>query len=256
MQQHIVAGQPIEAWTLERGEYAEEVNAYTSKQVHIELRNCGKIDPEKIDDYIAADGYKSIQKCIDTLTPEDVIDQIRWSGLRGRGGAGFLTALKWEFARRAPGDVKYLICNADEGRPGRIHESQRAGERSPQCARRHDDRSLRHRRRPGLHLLSGPSIPWRSSGSSWPSKQARQRGFLGKNILGSDFSFDIEIKMGAGAFVCGEETALIASIEGERGMPRLRPPLPCVFGTLRQTHQYQQRGHPGRHSLDHSARRP
>ena len=229
VQQHIVAGQPIEAWTLERGEYAEEVNAYTSKQVHIELRNCGKIDPEKIDDYIAADGYKSIQKCIDTLTPEDVIDQIRWSGLRGRGGAGFLTALKWEFARRAPGDVKYLICNADEGDPGAFMN---------RSVLESDPHSVLEGMMIAAYAIGAgqgyiycrAEYPLAIKRLELALEQARQRGFLGKGILGSDFSFDIEIKMGAGAFVCGEETALIASIEGERGMPRLRPPYPASSG--------------------------
>jgi NADH-quinone oxidoreductase subunit F len=229
VQQHIVAGQPIEKWTLERGDCAEEVNAYTSKQVYIELRNCGKINPEKIEDYIAHDGYKSIKKCVETMTPEDVIDQIRWSGLRGRGGAGFLTALKWEFARRAPGDVKYLICNADEGDPGAFM-NRSVLESDP------------HSVLEGMMIAAyaiGAKTGYIYCRAEYPLaikrldlalEQARQHRLLGKNILGSDFSFDIEIKKGAGAFVCGEETALIASIEGERGMPRLRPPYPASSG--------------------------
>jgi len=229
IQRHLIAGEPIEEWTFERGEYSEEINAYTSKQVYIELRNCGKINPEKIEDFLAHDGYKAIKQCVTTMTPEDVIDRIRWSGLRGRGGAGFLTALKWEFARRAPGDVKYLICNADEGDPGAFM-NRSVLESDP------------HSVLEGM-MIAAYAIGCRQGyiycRAEYPLAikrleialaQAREHGYLGKGILGSDFSLDIEIKQGAGAFVCGEETALIASIEGERGMPRLRPPYPATSG--------------------------
>ena len=229
IQQHLVAGYPIEQWTLETGEHSGAFRAYMGKQIHIELRNCGKINPEKIEDYLANDGYKSIKKCVTTLAPEEVIDQIRWSGLRGRGGAGFLTALKWEFARRAPGDVKYLICNADEGDPGAFMN---------RSVLESDPHSVLEGMMIAAYAIGAgqgyiycrAEYPLAIKRLELALSQARKHGYLGKRILGSDFSFDIEIKKGAGAFVCGEETALIASIEGERGMPRLRPPYPATSG--------------------------
>ncbi len=226
---HLVSGQPLTQWTFQQGDLREEIEAFLSKQVRIELRNCGKINPEKIEDYLAVDGYKAIEKCLREMTPEQVIDEVKRSGLRGRGGAGFPTGVKWEFARKAPGDVKYIICNADEGDPG-AYMNRSVLESDPHS------------------VLEGMLIAGYAIGSSkgyiycraeYPLalkrlniaiSQARERGFLGEHILGTDFSFDIEIREGAGAFVCGEETALIASIEGQRGMPRLRPPYPATSG--------------------------
>jgi len=227
--QHLVYGEPILKWTFEKGEHQREIQAYRSKQLYIELRNCGRINPEKIDDYLANDGYKAIQKALTSMTPTQVIDQIRWSGLRGRGGAGFPTALKWDFARKAAGDVKYVVCNADEGDPGAFM-NRSVLESDP------------HSVLEGM-LIAGYAIgshhgyiycraeyPLAIKRLKIAIAQAHERGYLGEHICGTDFSFDIKIKEGAGAFVCGEETALIASIEGQRGMPRLRPPYPAVSG--------------------------
>ncbi|MGQ9517932.1 MAG: NADH-ubiquinone oxidoreductase-F iron-sulfur binding region domain-containing protein [Anaerolineae bacterium] len=226
---HLVNGQVLTKWTFQEGELRDEIEAFLNKQVRIELRNCGKINPENIDDYLAVGGYKAIEKCLKQMTPEQVIDEVKRSGLRGRGGAGFPTGVKWEFARKSPGDVKYIICNADEGDPG-AYMNRSVLESDPHS------------------VLEGMLIAGYAIGSSkgyiycraeYPLalkrlniaiRQARERGFLGEHILGTDFSFDIEIREGAGAFVCGEETALIASIEGQRGMPRLRPPYPAVSG--------------------------
>lgn len=229
VESHLVNGQPLTKWTFQEGELRDEIEAFLSKQVRLELRNCGRINPEKIEDYLAVDGYKAIEKCLTQMTPEQVIDEVKRSGLRGRGGAGFPTGVKWEFARKAPGDVKYIICNADEGDPG-AYMNRSVLESDPHS------------------VLEGMLIAGYAIGSSkgyiycraeYPLAlkrlyiaidQARERGFLGEHILGTDFSFDIEIREGAGAFVCGEETALIASIEGQRGMPRLRPPYPATSG--------------------------
>jgi len=198
--------------------------------VRIVLRNSGLIDPEKIDEYIARDGYDALKKAL-SMKPEQVIEEVLASGLRGRGGAGFPTGLKWKFARGAKGDKKYFVCNADEGDPGAFMDRS-VLESDPHS------------------IIEGMAIGGFSIGSDegiiycraeYPLaikhlnvalEQAREKGYLGKNILGSDFSFDIHIKEGAGAFVCGEETAMIASIEGRRGMPRPRPPFPANSGVF------------------------
>ena len=207
----------------------EELSAPTAKEVRVVLRNCGKIDPENIEDYIAEDGYMGLAKALTAMTPEQVIDEVLASGLRGRGGAGFPTAKKWQFCRASAGSIKYIICNADEGDPGAFM-NRRVLEGDPHA------------------VIEGMIIGAYAIGSSqgyiycraeYPIAvqtlniaidQARAMGFLGKNILGTDFSFDLEVRMGAGAFVCGEETALMASIEGKRGEPRPRPPFPAVSG--------------------------
>lgn len=197
-------------------------------QVRVVLRNCGLIDPEEIDQYLAVDGYQGFMKALKT-TPEDVIATVRQAGLRGRGGAGFPTFKKWTVCRESPGEQKYLICNADEGDPGAFMNRSLI-ESDPHA------------------VLEGMLIAGYAIGASkgivyiraeYPLAierlkraigQMREYGLLGKNILGSDFSFEIKIKEGAGAFVCGEETALIGSIEGKRGMPRSRPPFPAIAG--------------------------
>jgi NADH:ubiquinone oxidoreductase subunit F (NADH-binding)/NAD-dependent dihydropyrimidine dehydrogenase PreA subunit/(2Fe-2S) ferredoxin len=197
-------------------------------QVRIVLRNCGLIDPEEIDQYLAVDGYKGFMKALKS-TPEDVIATVRQAGLRGRGGAGFPTFRKWTVCRESQGEQKYLICNADEGDPGAFMNRSLI-ESDPHA------------------VLEGMLIAGYAIGASkgivyiraeYPLAierlkraigQMREYGLLGKNILGSDFSFEIKIKEGAGAFVCGEETALIGSIEGKRGMPRSRPPFPAIAG--------------------------
>jgi NADH:ubiquinone oxidoreductase subunit F (NADH-binding)/NAD-dependent dihydropyrimidine dehydrogenase PreA subunit/(2Fe-2S) ferredoxin len=197
-------------------------------QVRIALRNCGIIDPEKINHYIARDGYSGLGKAL-KMTPQAVIDEIKKSGLRGRGGAGFPTGQKWQFCHDAPGDTKYLICNADEGDPGAFM-----------------DRSLLesdpHAVLEGLligayaigatdgYLYCRAEYPLAIQRLKLALQQMEEYGLIGDNILGSDFSFHVKIKEGAGAFVCGEETALIASIEGKRGMPKPRPPFPAQSG--------------------------
>ncbi len=200
-------------------------------QVRIVLRNCGLIDPEDIDQYLAVDGYQGFMNAL-KMKPEDVIGVVHQAGLRGRGGAGFPTFRKWTVCRNSPGEQKYLICNADEGDPGAFMNRSLI-ESDPHA------------------VLEGMLIAGYAIGASkgiiyiraeYPLaidrlksaiKQMREYGLLGKNILGSDFSFDIKIKEGAGAFVCGEETALIGSIEGKRGMPKSRPPFPAVSGLFK-----------------------
>ncbi len=193
------------------------------------LRNCGVIDPDKIDEYIARDGYKALEKVLFEMKPQDVVDEVSKSGLRGRGGAGFPTGKKWSFAAMQPAGQKYMVCNADEGDPG-AYMDRSTLEGDPHS------------------VLEAMTIAGYAIGASkgfvyiraeYPLAiqrletaiaQAREYGLLGDDILGSGFSFDIEIRLGAGAFVCGEETALLASIEGMRGMPRPRPPFPAVKG--------------------------
>ena len=206
-----------------------EPNDCLAGQVRIALRNCGTIDPESIQDYINSGGYQALQKALNQMTPKQVIEEIKISGLKGRGGAGFPTWFKWNATRQEPGDIKYLICNADEGDPGAFM-----------------DRSLLegdpHSVLEGM-VIAGYAIgaatgivyaraeyPLAIKRLGKAIEQAQAHGILGSNIMGSDFSFDISIKQGAGAFVCGEETALIASLEGERGMPRLKPPFPSQRG--------------------------
>lgn len=199
------------------------------KEVRVVLRNCGKIDPENIEDYIAEDGYQALAKVLTEMTPEQVIEEILASGLRGRGGAGFPTGRKWQFCRAAAGSPKYVVCNADEGDPGAFM-NRRVLEGDP------------HSVIEGMIIAAyaiGAAYGYIYCRAEYPIavrtlreaiRQAREYGFLGQNILGTDFSFDLEVRMGAGAFVCGEETALMASIEGKRGHPRTRPPFPAVSG--------------------------
>lgn len=202
---------------------------FYQKQLRIVLRNCGLIDPEKIDDYIERDGYLALKKVLTEMEPQDVIDELQKSGLRGRGGAGFPTWLKWKFARGSENETKYVVCNADEGDPGAyMDRSTLEG----------DPHSILE-----AMAICGYTIgatkgciyiraeyPLAIERLNIAIKQAKEYGLLGENIFGSDFSFDLELRLGAGAFVCGEETALIASIEGDRGMPRPRPPFPAVKG--------------------------
>ncbi len=207
----------------------EELSAPTAKEVRVVLRNCGAIDPENIEDYIAQDGYQALGKVLTEFTPEQVIDHVLKSGLRGRGGAGFPAAKKWQLCRASLDTPKYVICNADEGDPGAFM-NRRVLEGDPHS------------------VIEGMMIAAYAIGSNqgyvycraeYPIavrtlriaiEQARAMGLLGKNILGSGFDFDLEVRIGAGAFVCGEETALMASIEGNRGEPRPRPPFPAVRG--------------------------
>ncbi|MFC1933765.1 NADH-quinone oxidoreductase subunit NuoF [Chloroflexota bacterium] len=197
-------------------------------QVRISLRNCGHIDPEDIKQYIANDGYKGFIKALE-MTPEDVIEEIKKSGLRGRGGAGFPTGQKWDFCRRSPGNEKYIICNADEGDPGAFMD---------RSLLEGDPHAVLEGMLIGAYAM-GASQGYIYCRAEYPLaierlklalQHMKEYGLLGNNILGSDFNLQIAIKEGAGAFVCGEETALMASIEGKRGMPRSRPPFPAVSG--------------------------
>jgi len=222
----IVGGQPVNEYII----YSNEKPApFLNKQVKVALENCGIINPESINDYIFNGGYKGLTKILENMSSEEVIEVVKNSGLRGRGGAGFPTWFKWNATRQAKGLEKYVVCNADEGDPGAFM-----------------DRSILegdpHRVIEGM-IIAGYAIganegiiycraeyPLAISRLELAMNQARENNYLGKAILGSDFSFDIRIKKGAGAFVCGEETALIASLEGERGMPRLKPPFPAESG--------------------------
>ncbi len=200
-----------------------------AKQKRIVLRNSGIIDPVSLEDYLQRNGYKALEKALNELTPEEVIDTIKLSGLRGRGGAGFPTGLKWQFARQAAGNKKYIVCNADEGDPGAFM-----------------DRSILegdpHSILEGMliaayaigadegYLYVRAEYPLAIKHLQIAIKDAEEKGYLGDKILGKDFNLHLQIKEGAGAFVCGEETALMASIEGKRGMPNIRPPFPAQSG--------------------------
>ena len=206
-----------------------EEDPYFKKQFKIALKDCGDINPESIDDYIAHDGYKALDKVLFEMVPEDVIAEIKQSRIRGRGGAGYPTGLKWETVYKYVNEQKYIICNGDEGDPGAFMDRS-VLEGNP------------HRVLEGMAIAGyavGANKGFAYIRGEYPLaikrfelaiKQARKTGLLGKNILGSAFSFDVEVRIGAGAFVCGEETALIASIEGKRGTPRPRPPYPAESG--------------------------
>ncbi|MBR2824355.1 MAG: NADH-quinone oxidoreductase subunit NuoF [Clostridia bacterium] len=205
-----------------------EIGFYKQQQ-RIALRNCGVIDPENIDEYIAFDGYQALGKALTEMTPEQVIDEILKSGLRGRGGAGFPTGKKWQFARASQAEHKYFVCNADEGDPGAFMD---------RSLLEGDPHAIIEAMAIGGYAI-GADEGWVYVRAEYPIAvkrlehaiaQAREYGLLGKNIFGTDFSFDIHIRLGAGAFVCGEETALMASIEGKRGEPRPKPPFPAVRG--------------------------
>ena len=224
VEEHIKGGKPVEEYAI-----SDEDEGFVERQQRVVLRNCGVINPENIDEYLAKDGYKALEKVLTTMKPEQVIEEIKISGLRGRGGAGFPTWFKWNAAKASPGNEKYMVCNADEGDPGAFMDRS-VLEGDPHS------------------VLEGMAIAGYAMGAhqgviycraEYPlaikrleiaMAQARERGYLGKNLFGTGFDFDIYIKAGAGAFVCGEETALIASLEGERGMPRLKPPFPAAKG--------------------------
>ena len=199
-----------------------EINFY-KKQHRLVLENCGAINPEQIEEYIAVGGYEALAKAVTTMSPEDVIEEIKKSGLRGRGGGGFPTGMKWQFAKASVSDKKYVICNADEGDPGAFMDRS-VLEGDP------------HKILEGMAVCGyaiGADEGYIYVRAEYPLAIKRLRkamGLLGENIFGSGFSFKLHIKEGAGAFVCGEETALMASIEGKRGMPRPRPPFPAVAG--------------------------
>jgi len=223
--EHIAQGNPVTEWVVPQ----EELASLLAKQKRVVLRNCGIIDPESLEDYLAADGYKALEKALNSMSPQEVIDEITTSGLRGRGGAGFPTGIKWGFARKAQGTPKYIVCNADEGDPGAFMDRS-VLESDP------------HTVIEGM-LIAGYAVgasegyfyvraeyPLAIKRLEIALAEARETGIIGENIKGSGFSFNIKIRQGAGAFVCGEETALLMSIEGKRGMPRFRPPFPANSG--------------------------
>jgi NADH:ubiquinone oxidoreductase subunit F (NADH-binding)/(2Fe-2S) ferredoxin/NAD-dependent dihydropyrimidine dehydrogenase PreA subunit len=234
VKESILEGKPVEKLLYKDPKSAEpialerEVPFYRD-QMKIVLRNCGQIDPTNMEDYVARDGYRAIAKVLSSMTPDEVIDEVIRSGLRGRGGAGFSTGTKWRFARNSVGDMKYVICNADEGDPGAFMD-RAVLEGDPHTV---IEGMLIAAYAIGAkegYIYVRAEYPIAVTHVKKAVADARAVGLLGERILGCDFSFDIRIKEGAGAFVCGEETALIASIEGRRGMPRTRPPFPAVSG--------------------------
>lgn len=229
LEQHLKNDRPVTEMLQEAPGRSETIQTFLTKQKRIVLENCGTIDPESIDEYIAANGYEALKQVVTSLTSSKIIDLIKESGLRGRGGAGFPTATKWKAAADVKADKKFVICNADEGDPGAFMDRS-VLESDP------------HRVIEGLTIAAfavGAQQGFLYVRAEYPLAlqrlrkaiiDANQKNFLGNNILGSNFSFDLQIREGAGAFVCGEETALIQSIEGERGMPRIRPPFPVHKG--------------------------
>lgn len=234
VKEHLIGGKKVERLLYEDPLLRKKLDkhadmSFYKKQMRIALRNCGLINPENIDEYIAADGFQALAKCLTEKKPEDVIDIMKKSGLRGRGGGGFPTGLKWEATKKSPGPEKYIICNADEGDPGAFMD--RSILEGDPCS-----------------VLESMAIAGYAVGASFgyiyvraeyqlaihrlqvALEQVRAAGLFGKNILGTGFDFDLELKYGAGAFVCGEETALIRSIEGKRGEPTTKPPFPAQSG--------------------------
>ncbi len=234
VEEHLLKGRIVPRLLYRAPVTAEQIPVYREitfykKQLRVALRNCGAIDPENIHEYIARGGYEALEKVLFEMTPEQVIEEIKRSGLRGRGGGGFPTGLKWELCRRSPGDVKYIICNADEGDPGAFMD---------RSVLEGDPHSVIEGMIIGAYAIGcqegyiyvRAEYPLAIKRLKVAIAQAEELGLLGDNILGSGFSFRLHIKEGAGAFVCGEETALMASIEGRRGMPRVRPPYPAQSG--------------------------
>jgi NADP-reducing hydrogenase subunit HndC len=236
IEEHIVKGRQVERLLYQDPEKKETVADskhmdFYKKQIRIALRNCGFIDPENLDEYIARDGYEALGKCLTELSPKDVVDQIKESGLRGRGGGGFPTGLKWEIAARNEADQKYVVCNADEGDPGAFMDRSIL-EGDPHAV-------LEAMAICGYSMGATKGVIYIRAEYPLAIKrlkiaidQAREYGLLGTDILGTGFEFDVEMRYGAGAFVCGEETALIHSMEGLRGEPTIKPPYPAEKGYL------------------------
>lgn len=233
--EHLYKGRPVQRLMLNETDLEtneiHDINhtKFYSKQKRVALNNCGVIDPENINEYIAQDGYFALGKALSEMTPQDVVDEIKNSGLRGRGGGGFPTGLKWQFALNEPGDEKYVICNADEGDPGAFMDRSIL-EGNPHSV---IEAMVIAGYAIGAHhgyIYIRAEYPIAVERLNTAISQAKELGLLGKDIFGSGFDFDLEIRLGAGAFVCGEETALIKSIEGERGMPISKPPFPAHKG--------------------------
>lgn len=232
--EHLVKGRILkrlvyhESMEEDRIKSLDKVDFY-KKQKRVALRNCGVIDPENIDEYLAFDGYKALEKVLTSMSPEDVIELLKKSGLRGRGGAGFPTGIKWESAAKQNNPEKYIICNADEGDPGAFMD---------RSILEGDPHAILEAMTIGGYAIGSKKgfiyvraeYPIAVKRLQVAINQSKEYGLLGDNILGTEFKFDIEIRLGAGAFVCGEETALIQSIEGKRGMPTPKPPFPAVSG--------------------------
>lgn len=230
VEEHFLKGRVAEQFIHEGKKVVdEELSEPQAKEVRIVLKNIGEIDPLNIEEYIARDGYLALGKVLTEMTPEETIQEVLDSGLRGRGGAGFPTGLKWRFIRAAEGDQKYMICNADEGDPGAF-ANRRVLEGDPHSVVEGMIIAAYAAGSDQGYIYCRAEYPIAVQTMKTAIDQARNIGLLGKNILGSDFSFDLEVRMGAGAFVCGEETALMASIEGKRGEPRPRPPFPAQKG--------------------------
>ncbi len=233
VQKHIIEGEVVQRLLCKDvdGNLVEKLDDldFYKKQKRVVLKNCGKIDPENIDDYIAQDGYKALEKVLKEMTPDEVIEEITKSGLRGRGGAGFPTGKKWSFTKMAEGKQKYVVCNADEGDPGAFMD---------RSILEGDPHSVVE-----AMMIAGYAVgadkgyiyvraeyPIAVHRFQIAINQAKEKGILGEKIFGTDFNFELNIRLGAGAFVCGEETALLESIEGRRGQPRLKPPFPANKG--------------------------
>lgn len=230
VEEHFIKGRILQQYAAKMTDAIdEELSPPKGKEIRVVLRNIGVIDPRNIEDYFAYDGYMALGKVLTEMTPEDVIQEILDAKLRGRGGAGFPTGLKWKFARQAEGNIKYIICNADEGDPGAFM-NRRVLEGDPHSVVEGMIIAAYAIGAKQGYVYCRAEYPIAVSTLNLAIKQARSFGLLGKNILGTDFSFDLEVRMGAGAFVCGEETALMASIEGARGEPRTRPPFPAQKG--------------------------
>jgi len=222
--EHIMGGTPVNDWLVK-----DDYHTFHNKQVKVVLSDCGEVDPEDIDSYIGRGGYEGAKKVLASMSPQEIIDVIKASGLRGRGGAGFPTGTKWDMAIKAPGPTKYLICNADEGDPGAFMDRS-VVEGNPHAVIEGMIIGAYAIGAPYGYVYIRAEYPLAVDRLHLAIKQAKERGFLGKNIFGKDFDFNIKVKLGAGAFVCGEETALIASIEGKRGQPRAKPPFPVQKG--------------------------
>ena len=234
VEEHFLKGRPVQRLMYKEPAKKEMIPAmkdipFFGLQVLRALRNRGIIDAEKIEEYIARDGYLALDKALNSMKPEEIFREIKESGLRGRGGAGFSTGLKWEFAAGSRGDIKYVLCNGDEGDPGAFMDRSIL-EADPHVVL---EGMIIAAKAIGAHqgyIYVRAEYPLAVSRLKIAIAQARDNGLLGTNILGSGFDFDIEIYQGAGAFVCGEETALMTSLEGKRGMPRPRPPFPAYQG--------------------------
>jgi NADH-quinone oxidoreductase subunit F len=228
VEDHLINNHPVIDWIVKPGSF-EEGDTFLERQKRIVLRNCGNINPSSIDEYIEHQGYEAIRKVLREMSPMEVIDHVKKSGLRGRGGGGFSSGLKWQFAHQSKGDKKYIICNADEGDPGAFMD---------RSVLEGDPHSVIEGMMIAAYAI-GADEGYIYVRAEYPLairrlqnaiRQCQDRGFIGKNVFGTDFNFKLTIKQGAGAFVCGEETALIFSIEGKRGVPRVRPPFPTDSG--------------------------